>query len=63
MLWKDLPHPPTAYLGNNYKWRSADGSGNSLTNPQLGAAGTAYARSVPACHPAPNNLPDPSVSV
>lgn len=40
ILWHDLPHPPTSYLGNNHKWRSADGSGNSLTNPQLGAART-----------------------
>lgn len=38
MLWDELPHPPRSYAGPAY--RSADGSGNSLENPKLGAAGT-----------------------
>ncbi|KAJ9104682.1 hypothetical protein QFC21_002180 [Naganishia friedmannii] len=60
-LWNDLQHPPQSYLGEKYKYRSADGSNNSFTHPDLGKAGTAYARSV-----APNTvqspaLPDPGV--
>ncbi|ORX99277.1 heme peroxidase, partial [Clohesyomyces aquaticus] len=43
-LWNDLQHPPLSYLGPKYQFRSADGSNNSLIHPQLGAAGTPYAR-------------------
>lgn len=45
-LWNDLEHPPQSYLGAKYQYRSADGSNNSLLHPQLGAAGTPYARTV-----------------
>jgi hypothetical protein len=45
-LWNDLEHPPQSYLGAKYQYRSADGSNNSLIHPQLGAAGTPYARTV-----------------
>lgn len=45
-LWNDLEHPPQSYLGSKYQYRSADGSNNSLIHPQLGAAGTPYARTV-----------------
>jgi cytochrome P450 len=45
-LWDDLEHPPRSYLGTKYQYRSADGSFNSLVHPQLGAAGTPYARTV-----------------
>ena len=45
-LWGDLQHPPQSYLGSKYQYRSADGSFNSLVHPQLGAAGTPYARTV-----------------
>lgn len=45
-LWEDLEHPPLSYLGAQYQYRSADGSFNSLKHPQLGAAGTPYARTV-----------------
>ncbi|KAJ4297739.1 hypothetical protein N0V90_005634 [Kalmusia sp. IMI 367209] len=45
-LWNDLEHPPLSYLGSKYQYRSADGSFNSLIHPQLGAAGTPYARTV-----------------
>ncbi|GAA5952514.1 hypothetical protein JCM21900_003401 [Sporobolomyces salmonicolor] len=58
-LWEDLPHPPAAYVGQNF--RAADGSGNNPAVPMLGAAGTRYARSVPSLHPTSPNLPDPSV--
>lgn len=40
-------------------YRSADGTGYTPDN--LGAAGKHYARTVPPCHPLPQNLPDPSV--
>ncbi|KAF2866163.1 hypothetical protein BDV95DRAFT_612030 [Massariosphaeria phaeospora] len=60
-LWTDLPHPPQSYLGTKYQYRSADGSFNSLLHPQLGAAGTPYARTVkPALMQTPA-LPDPGV--
>ncbi len=45
-LWNDLQHPPKSYLGDQYQYRSADGSHNSLAHPQIGAAGTPYARTV-----------------
>ncbi|KAK4706087.1 linoleate 10R-lipoxygenase, partial [Phenoliferia sp. Uapishka_3] len=32
------PHPPATYLGNEF--RTADGSGNNLDNPDLGKSGT-----------------------
>ncbi|GAA5973666.1 hypothetical protein JCM3765_005280, partial [Sporobolomyces pararoseus] len=57
LLWNDLEHPPLSYLGKA-KYRSADGSGNNFQNPQLGAAGQPYARSVAPQHPLPQQLPD-----
>lgn len=60
-LWNDLQHPPQSYLGEKYQYRSADGSYNSLKNPQVGAAGTPYARTVkPATMQTPVR-PDPGV--
>jgi cytochrome P450 len=60
-LWNDLQHPPQSYLGTKYQYRSADGSNNSLVHPQLGAAGTPYARTVkPAMMQTPSR-PDPGV--
>lgn len=60
-LWNDLQHPPLSYLGAKYQYRSADGSLNSLVHPQLGAAGTPYARTVkPATMQTPA-LPDAGV--
>ncbi|BGP26129.1 fatty acid oxygenase PpoA [Rhodotorula toruloides] len=59
VLWDDLSHPPISFTGPQY--RSIDGYGTSLTDPDLGKAGTPYARTVPPCHPKPPQLPDPSV--
>jgi hypothetical protein len=60
-LWNDLEHPPLSYLGAKYQYRSADGSNNSLVHPQLGAAGTPYARTVkPSAMQTPAR-PDPGV--
>ena len=58
----DLPHPPLTNVGNEYAWRSADGSGNNIANPSLGAAGNPYARSVSQFNPLPRHqLPDPGL--
>lgn len=40
---------------------SADGAGNSIHCPSLGAAGTAYARIVPSMTFQPPNQPDPAI--
>ena len=45
-LYDTVPHPPQSYLGPSHTFRSADGGGNNLQNPDLGRAGTPYARSV-----------------
>ncbi|KAE8340946.1 hypothetical protein BDV24DRAFT_151607 [Aspergillus arachidicola] len=58
-LWKDLEHPPVSYLGREYSYREADGSGNNVLWPHIGAAGSHYARSVrPKTLQSPA-LPDP----
>ncbi|GAA6048556.1 hypothetical protein JCM3770_006551 [Rhodotorula araucariae] len=60
LLWDELhAEGPRAYAGPQY--RSADGSGNSLTDAKLGAAGTPYARTVPPCHPKMPSPPDAGV--
>ncbi|KAI8329899.1 heme peroxidase [Blakeslea trispora] len=41
---KDIPKPFINYVG--YKYRSADGSNNSLIFPEVGKAGTNYTRTV-----------------
>ncbi|KAJ5273409.1 Psi-producing oxygenase A [Penicillium angulare] len=61
-LWKDLQHPPTSYLGRNACYRTADGSGNGLKNPffpNIGVAGSPYARSVRPAIMQPLSRPDP----
>jgi linoleate 10R-lipoxygenase len=60
-LWNSLQHPPMSYLGNDYKYRSADGSNNSYIFPKLGAANTPYARSVNPRTMQPGALPDPGL--
>lgn len=60
-LWTTLDHPPVSSLGDQYKYRRADGSYNNIHAPQLGAANTPYARSVrPAVVQNPD-LPEPGV--
>ncbi|GBE86547.1 Linoleate 10R-lipoxygenase [Sparassis crispa] len=59
LLYADLPHPPETLIGNQYAWRSADGSNNNINIPDLGKGGTPYARSVQQSHPLPRNeMPD-----
>lgn len=58
-LWDSLQHPPLSYLGPSNRFRKADGSGNNFMYPRLGAAGSAYARSVKPMTKLPGALPDP----
>ncbi|KAH9839793.1 linoleate diol synthase [Rhodofomes roseus] len=59
LLYDDLPHPPETYIGPEYAFRSADGSGNNLQDPELGKANRPYARSAQPAHPLPRNeMPD-----
>lgn len=60
-LWNDLQHPPQSYLGSKFQYRSADGSNNSLINPQVGAAGTPYARTTKPSFMQTPARPDPGV--
>ncbi|KKK18240.1 heme peroxidase family protein [Aspergillus ochraceoroseus] len=60
-LWENLQHPPLSYLGDQFRYRTADGSFNNIMYPRLGASGSHYARSVSPEHPRPAILPDPSV--
>ncbi|KAF2221042.1 heme peroxidase [Elsinoe ampelina] len=60
-LWEDLQHPPEESLAKEYRFRTANGSGNSLLHPNMGAAGQAYARTVKPKTGQPAILPDPGV--
>ncbi|KAL7951716.1 heme peroxidase [Trichoderma barbatum] len=58
-LWYSLDHPPLLYMGDQFRFRQADGSNNNPLMPKLGAAGTPYSRS---CRPGVMQLgamPDP----
>ncbi|KAH8646783.1 linoleate diol synthase [Xylariales sp. PMI_506] len=60
-LWGSLDHPPLLYIGDKFQYRMADGSWNNPLMPQLGAAGSAYART---CRPGVvplGALPDPGL--
>lgn len=59
LLYRDLPHPPATFISNKYRWRQPDGSHNNPAYPELGKAGTPYARSVQGTTPMPiAELPD-----
>lgn len=60
-LWEDLPHPPVASLGSEFKFRSADGKNNNLQYPELGRAGQPYARSARPRMLQNPSLPDPGL--
>ncbi|OAX39674.1 heme peroxidase [Rhizopogon vinicolor AM-OR11-026] len=58
-LYNDLAHPPATYIGPEYQFRTTDGSNNNPEAPDLGKAGTPYARSVQQSNPFPRNrMPD-----
>lgn len=61
MLWADLPHPPVTVAGPAARYRKHDGSGNCLWSPEMGKAGSPYARNVPPTKPKGQNLPDPEL--
>ncbi|KAJ7083708.1 heme peroxidase [Mycena belliarum] len=76
VLYKDLPHPPSAYLSQlgssvpttgttkptTYAYRNADASNYVPLFPGLGQADAPYARSVPATNfTPPATLPDPGL--
>jgi linoleate 10R-lipoxygenase len=62
LLYNSIPHPPAAYLGPEYTFRHADGGMNNIHRPDLGRAGTRYARSVqPKNCIHPSSLPDPGL--
>ncbi|KAG6847554.1 hypothetical protein H0H93_007410, partial [Arthromyces matolae] len=62
MFYESVPHPPASFMGARHAFRNADGSGNNLQNPDLGRAGTAYARSVQGTAGLPRtSLPDPGI--
>lgn len=48
-------------MGDEYAYRSADGSKNNPTLPWLGAANTPYARSIAPSTIQPGALPDPGL--
>jgi hypothetical protein len=58
MLWSDLPHPAPTMAGPASRYRRHDGGGNNPWNPEMGKAGSPYARNVPPMKPKGPNLPD-----
>ncbi|RDW90314.1 peroxidase/cytochrome P450 family protein [Aspergillus mulundensis] len=60
-LWDNLHHPPLSYIGDEFRYRRADGSFNNIMYPHLGASGSHYARTVSPKHPRPAVLPDPGL--
>jgi len=58
MLWSDLPHPPPTMAGPASRYRRHDGGGNNPWQPEMGKAGSPYARNVPPLKPKGPNLPD-----
>lgn len=59
-LYDDLQHPPTTQLGDEYRYRAADGSSNNIMAPHVGAANSHYARSVRPQIMQPADRPDPA---
>ncbi|KAK4180821.1 heme peroxidase [Triangularia setosa] len=55
-----LDHPPATSLGHEFRYRSADGSGNNINHPELGAANGPYAKTVPPLTFQNPSQPDPS---
>ena len=59
VLYNAIPHPPAVYLGPEFNFRQADGGNNNVHEPNLGRAGTMYAKSVqPRKCIHPSALPD-----
>ncbi|KAL9089341.1 MAG: hypothetical protein Q9159_002557 [Coniocarpon cinnabarinum] len=60
-LYNSLQHPPLSYLGDEFKYRRADGSGNNVMFPHIGQANMPYARTVQPETIQPGALPDPGL--
>jgi hypothetical protein len=58
-LWTALPHPPITSMAKKYQFRDADGANNNIDHPDLGQAGTAYARSARSSAIQNIGLPEP----
>ncbi|KAJ3993518.1 heme peroxidase [Lentinula boryana] len=62
LLYNTVPHPPAALMGEVHSFRHADGGGNNLQVPNMGRAGTPYARSVQSKWCSSSfSLPDPDL--
>ncbi|KAF9512302.1 hypothetical protein BS47DRAFT_1486396 [Hydnum rufescens UP504] len=62
ILYRDIPHPPSTHVGQEFQFRSADGSSNSLSNPNLGKSFTPYSRSCSTTRSiSDDQLPDPGL--
>ncbi|PFH53338.1 hypothetical protein AMATHDRAFT_187988 [Amanita thiersii Skay4041] len=55
-----LPNFPRTFLGPKHTYRQADGAGNSILHPDIGRAGSSYARDVPSKH-CFTSLPEPEL--
>ncbi|KAL9120964.1 MAG: hypothetical protein Q9187_002483, partial [Circinaria calcarea] len=60
-MWGTLQHPPQSYYGDDYQYRTADGSNNNVMIPQLGKAGMPYAKSVRTAKGLHGAKPDPGL--
>ncbi|KAF2177884.1 prostaglandin G/H synthase 2/cyclooxygenase 2, pgh2/cox2 [Zopfia rhizophila CBS 207.26] len=60
-LWGNLQHPPLSYMGDNFMYRTPDGSYNNVLNPSLGAAGTPYAKTCRSAKKLQGVKPDPGL--
>ncbi|KAK8256469.1 hypothetical protein IWZ00DRAFT_541955 [Phyllosticta capitalensis] len=60
-LWTSLQHPPMSYMGDKFSYRTPDGSFNNPLNPDLGKAGSPYARTVPKLKSGHGVPPDPGL--
>src|ERR1700733_9487774 len=62
VLYNTFPHPPAAFLSQEYAFRAPDGAGNNLQDVNLGRAGRPYARSVTEQHSTSlTKMPDPGL--
>lgn len=62
LLYYDLPHPPSTHMGQEYQFRTWDGSNNSFSVPDMGRSFTPYSRSCSGTRPLPAyELPDPGL--
>ncbi|PVH91358.1 prostaglandin G/H synthase 2/cyclooxygenase 2, pgh2/cox2 [Periconia macrospinosa] len=60
-LWKSLQHPPLSYQGEKFEFRTPDGSLNNVLFPDLGKAGTPYARTARRLRKLDGVRPDPGL--